>query len=89
MLTFQPPFVSMVAVSSLWNKDVPLKVVLFAWRMFRDRLPTKDNLLRRGVIPGCVLLAVGPKRLRHIYFYIVIYLVRFGTISLGGWVCRR
>jgi len=29
---------------------VPLKVVLFAWRLFRDRLPTKDNLLRRGVI---------------------------------------
>jgi len=24
--------------------------VLFAWRLFRDRLPTKDNLLRRGVI---------------------------------------
>ena len=29
---------------------MPLKVVLFAWRLFRDRLPTKDNLLRRGVI---------------------------------------
>jgi len=24
--------------------------VLFVWRLFRDRLPTKDNLLRRGVI---------------------------------------
>jgi hypothetical protein len=23
---------------------------LFAWRLFRDRLPTKDNLLRRGII---------------------------------------
>jgi len=39
-----------VVASSLWYKDVPLKVVLFAWRLFRDRLPTKDNLLRRGVI---------------------------------------
>jgi len=37
-------------VSSLWHKNVPLKVVIFAWRMFRDRLPTKDNLLRRHVI---------------------------------------
>jgi len=52
LLTFQPLSVSMVAVSSLWNKDVPLKVVLFAWRMFRDRLATKDNLLRCGVIPN-------------------------------------
>jgi len=39
-----------VAVTNLWRKQVPLKVVLFAWRLFRDRLPTKDNLLRRGVI---------------------------------------
>ena len=50
LLTFQPSTVSRVAVSSLWNKDIPLKVVLFAWRLFRDRLPINDNLLRRGVI---------------------------------------
>jgi len=37
-------------VSSLWNKDITLKVVLFAWRLFRDRLPINDNLLSRGVI---------------------------------------
>jgi len=28
--------------------DVPLKVC--AWRLFRDRLPIKDNLFRRGLI---------------------------------------
>ena len=39
-----------VPVSSLWHKNVPLKVVIFAWRLFRDRLPTKDNLSRRHVI---------------------------------------
>jgi len=49
--TSQPIGVSTVAVSTLWNKQVALKVVLIAWRLFRDRLPTKDNLLRRGVIP--------------------------------------
>jgi len=47
LLTFQPSTVSRVAVSPLWNKDIPLKVVLFAWRLFRDKLPIKDNLLRR------------------------------------------
>ena len=47
----QPIGAPTVAVSAFWNKQVPLKVVLFAWRLFRDRLPTKDNLLRRGVIP--------------------------------------
>ena len=35
-----------VPVSSLWHKDVPLKAVLFVWRLFRDRLPTQDNLFR-------------------------------------------
>jgi len=49
-LTTQPPSVSVVSTSSLWNKHVPLKVVLFAWRLFYDRLPTKNNLIRRGVI---------------------------------------
>jgi len=49
-LTAQPPVTTTLASSLLWNKDIPLKVVLFAWRMFRDRLPTKDNLFRCGVI---------------------------------------
>ena len=49
-LTLQPPLVSSVDALSLWHKDVPLKVVLFGWRILRDRLSTKDNLFRRGVI---------------------------------------
>jgi len=49
-LTLQPHIDLPVAASSIWHKDVSLKVVLFAWRLFRDRLPTKDNLLQRGVI---------------------------------------
>jgi len=49
-LTTQLPLVTSVPVSSLWHKDVPLKVGLLTWRLFRDRLPTKDNLFRRGVL---------------------------------------
>ena len=45
-LTIQPQVGLPVDVSSIWHKDAPLKVVMFAWRLFRDRLPTKDNLLR-------------------------------------------
>jgi len=37
-------------MSSFWHQDVTSKVVLFAWRLFHDRLPTKDNLSRRRVI---------------------------------------
>jgi hypothetical protein len=34
-----------------WHKQVPLKVFVFAWRLLRDRLPTKTNLANRGIIP--------------------------------------
>jgi len=45
--------------SYLWHKDVPLKVVLFVWCLFRDRLPTKDNLFRRHVIAFDAQSCVG------------------------------
>jgi hypothetical protein len=35
----------------VWHHQVPLKVSVFAWRIIRDRLPTKANLVVRGVIP--------------------------------------
>ena len=34
-----------VSVYHLWLNEVLLKVVFFAWRLLRDRLPTKDNML--------------------------------------------
>ena len=37
-------------VPSVWHKDVPLKVLLFMWRLLRDWLPTKNNLHRRRVL---------------------------------------
>jgi hypothetical protein len=37
-------------VPSFWHKDVPLKVELFVWRLFSDRLPTKNNLHRQNVL---------------------------------------
>ena len=32
-----------------WNKEVPLKVSLFAWCLLRNRLQTTENLIRRHV----------------------------------------
>jgi len=31
--------------TEFWNKEMPLKVRLFVWRLFRNRLPTMDNLI--------------------------------------------
>lgn len=34
----------------IWNKAVMLKVSIFTWRLLRNQNPTKDNLVRRGII---------------------------------------
>jgi len=44
------PGCSFIFDDILWRKNVPLKVSIFAWRLFRNRLPTKDNLFRRGIV---------------------------------------
>jgi hypothetical protein len=51
--------VEIAAAPSIWHKDVPLKVVLFVWHLFRDRLPTRDNLHRRRVIDSDAQSCVG------------------------------
>lgn len=33
-----------------WSKVVPLKVNLFIWWLFCNRLPNKDNLVRRNIL---------------------------------------
>ncbi|GAU35957.1 hypothetical protein TSUD_147420 [Trifolium subterraneum] len=39
------------AAGLIWHPQVPLKVSILAWRLLRDRLPTKSNLITRGVLP--------------------------------------
>ena len=34
----------------VWHKQIPTKVSLFAWCLFRNRFPTKDNMWHRRVI---------------------------------------
>lgn len=36
-------------LSDVWKIPVPSKVVVFCWRFFVNRLPTKENLIRRNV----------------------------------------
>ena len=34
----------------IWSKLIPLMVFIFAWRLLRNRLPTKDNPFQRGIV---------------------------------------
>ncbi|KAK2393210.1 hypothetical protein QL285_055182 [Trifolium repens] len=52
----------------LWHKQVSLKVSIFVWRLLRNRLPTRSNLVARGILPqdshlcviGCGVVESAP-----------------------------
>jgi hypothetical protein len=37
-------------VADIWHRNIPTKVSLFVWRLLRNRIPTRDNLVRRNII---------------------------------------
>ncbi|GAU40818.1 hypothetical protein TSUD_398020 [Trifolium subterraneum] len=45
LLTSQVTATMDEAEKLIWHSQVPLKVSIFAWRLLRDRLPTKANLI--------------------------------------------
>jgi len=79
-LTLQPHVELPIDAFSIWHKDVPLKVVVFAWRLFRDRLPTKDNLLRRGVINFDSRLCVAGCDTVETSYHLFLHCNIFGTV---------
>jgi hypothetical protein len=71
LLTSQYPFTPGEAEDLVWHKQVPLKISIFAWRLLRDRLPTKSNLVARGIISPedqyCVSGCGGIESAQHIF----------------------
>lgn len=57
--TLELPLTPIIVSDSIWHKAAPLKVSLFVWRLLRNQIPTKDNLLRRGIIQSDSLLCVS------------------------------
>ncbi|GJZ63923.1 RNA-directed DNA polymerase, eukaryota [Tanacetum coccineum] len=52
-------------------KFVPNKVNIFAWKLYLDRLPTRDNLLHRGVfVPNsvCPICTSAQEDCSHLFF---------------------
>jgi len=74
---------------NVWHKHVPLKVSLFAWRLLRNRLPTKDNLVRRRVLQHDVTNVLEDAVVRSllaIYFYIVPHSIICGFLFRSGYI---
>lgn len=59
-------------LSIVWKVPVPSKVALFCWRLLLDRLPTKDNLIRRNVVINnsrCSLCDSCDENVVHLFFH--------------------
>ncbi|KAH1203691.1 Kinesin-like protein KIN-12E [Glycine max] len=55
----------------IWNMNIPPRAAIFTWRLLKDRLPTKGNLLRRNVITqdaDCPLCGQVQEEAGHLFF---------------------
>jgi len=70
----------MVPAPLLWRKDIPLKVSVFAWRIFHNRLPTKENLFRRGIFQHDAQMCVTGCGLVESYVHLFLHFNVFGQV---------
>ncbi|KAL8511876.1 hypothetical protein ACS0TY_018349 [Phlomoides rotata] len=57
----------------IWNKLVPSKVRVYAWRVLWERIPTISELQRRGILPqnansNCIFCKSQVETVRHVIF---------------------
>jgi hypothetical protein len=62
------------AFKLIWNFPAPSKVSGFAWLVLHDRVPTKENLIRRKVLLNddsqrCVFCGTSAETLEHLFLY--------------------
>ncbi|GAU50875.1 hypothetical protein TSUD_88620 [Trifolium subterraneum] len=72
----------------IWHKQVPMKVSLLAWRLLRNRLPTKDNLVTRNIIPQdfqlCVHGCGGLETTHHLFLSYSVFAPLWGAVGVLG-----
>lgn len=72
-INYNPNDVNDPLMMKLWTAKVPLKVVAFIWKAMYDRIPTRMNLLKRGVSftgsdINCGFCGVTTEITDHIFF---------------------
>ncbi|XP_058726829.1 uncharacterized protein LOC131642356 [Vicia villosa] len=72
-IPYGPPNIHDGVFSLLWKLDVPFKIKAFGWRLFRSRLPIKDQLALRGIALSldnslCSFCGVCSENLNHLFF---------------------
>ncbi|PNX70935.1 kinesin-like protein, partial [Trifolium pratense] len=85
LLTTHDTVILDAAAGLIWHPHIPLKVSIFAWRLLRDRLPTKGNLVSRGIlsveahhcVSGCGEVESTP----HLFFSCSIFCALWSLVS--------
>ncbi|GJW43820.1 RNA-directed DNA polymerase, eukaryota [Tanacetum coccineum] len=71
LLLISNTFLPKADVPKRWVKFIPIKINIFAWRIFLDKLPTRLNLSFRGLdIPSiiCALCSIAVESTSHLLF---------------------
>jgi len=65
--------VSSTAAGCIWRSKVPLKIKVFLWQMFNNKLPVGQSLIKRGWKGNgnCCVCGVG-ESVDHIFFHCVL-----------------
>ncbi|CAJ2653268.1 unnamed protein product [Trifolium pratense] len=76
------------ATHLIWHPQIPLKVSIFAWRLLRDRLPTKTNLVIRGIISSSAQVCVAGCGEAESAHHLFISCSFFGSLwaLVGTWI---
>jgi hypothetical protein len=73
-----------VIIELLWHKQVPRKLSVLAWRLLRNRLPTRDNLVRRNIIAHdsqlCVSSCGGVESAHHLFLSCPVFASLWGLV---------
>nr|GFA40942.1 RNA-directed DNA polymerase, eukaryota [Tanacetum cinerariifolium] len=59
------------STATRWIKSIPIKINVFAWKVYLDRLPTRLNLIRRGLqVPSlsCPVCNAAYEDMSHLLF---------------------
>jgi len=77
LLTSQDLPIVGILVALIWHKQVPLKVSILAWRLLREGLPTKTNLLNRSILSSeatiCSTTCGQAETVSHLFLHCDMY----------------
>ncbi|GAU31199.1 hypothetical protein TSUD_210560 [Trifolium subterraneum] len=72
----------------IWHPQVPMKVSVFVWRLLRDRLPSKSNLITRGILPPAAYYCVSRCGVAESAQHLFILCSTFGSLwtLVSSWI---